>query len=59
MPLILELGQPGLHSEFQDRQDYIVRPCLETQKEKKKGGREGEKHYVSIVNRTASSFYRN
>lgn len=21
-------GQPGLHDEFQDNQDYIVRPCL-------------------------------
>jgi hypothetical protein len=23
-------GQPGLHSEFQDSQSYIVRPCLKT-----------------------------
>jgi hypothetical protein len=30
-------GQPGLQSEFQDRQDYTEKPCLEkTKKEKKK-----------------------
>lgn len=23
-------GQPGLHSEFQDRKDYVERPCLKT-----------------------------
>jgi hypothetical protein len=27
-------GQPGLHSEFKDRQDYIEKPCLKFKKEK-------------------------
>jgi hypothetical protein len=28
-------GQPGLQSEFQDRQDYTEKPCLEKTKNKK------------------------
>jgi hypothetical protein len=27
-------GQPGLHSEFQDSQGYIEKPCLEKQNKK-------------------------
>lgn len=41
MPLIPEAGgslwvggQPGLHSEIQGSQSYIVKPCLEKQKTK-------------------------
>ena len=29
-------GQPGLHSEFQDSQGYIVRPCLKKIKQTNK-----------------------
>ena len=27
--------QPGLHSEFQDRQGYVERPCLKQQQQQK------------------------
>jgi hypothetical protein len=30
-----ELGQPDLHSEFKDSQDYMERPCLKTPKKHK------------------------
>lgn len=30
--LLQDQGQPGLHSEFQTTQDYVVRPCLKIQK---------------------------
>jgi hypothetical protein len=29
-------GQPGLQSEFQDRQGYTEKPCLKKQKTKQK-----------------------
>jgi hypothetical protein len=29
-------GQPGLQSEFQDRQDYTEKPCLKKTKQNKK-----------------------
>jgi hypothetical protein len=32
----LSWGQPGLQSEFQDSQDYTVKPCLKKPKKKKK-----------------------
>ena len=31
----LSLGQPGLQSEFQDRQDYTEKPCLKNKFKKK------------------------
>jgi hypothetical protein len=47
----MDLGQPGLHSEFQNSQDYRIRPCLkptnkkqqrkEGRKERRTEGREG------------------
>jgi hypothetical protein len=29
-------GQPGLHSEFQDSQGYVEKPCLKKSKTNKK-----------------------
>jgi hypothetical protein len=36
------LGQPGLQSEFQDRQSYTEKSCLKKQNQKQKGGGEEE-----------------
>jgi hypothetical protein len=36
-------GQPGLQSEFQDRQDYTEKPCLEKQKQTNKKKKKEEK----------------
>lgn len=36
MPLTLWVrDQPGLHSEFQDSQEYTVKPCLENKNKNK------------------------
>lgn len=36
MDLSMCVGQPGLHSEFLDRQGYRERPCLKTEQRRKR-----------------------
>lgn len=40
---VLVRGQPGLQSEFQDSQGYIVKPCVVKKRERERKKEEGEK----------------
>ena len=41
--------QPGLHSEFQDSQGYIIRLCLKKKKKKKKRKEKKKKKKKKLV----------
>lgn len=51
------LGQPGLHSEFQDSQSSIARHCLQKEKNNNNKKQKTKKHYQHINTQTKNSTF--